>query len=65
MLKYKIILFWSEADQVLLAEVPALAGCLADGATPSAALERIETVAQEWLETARELGRPVPEPCGA
>ena len=45
LLKYGMIIYWSKADQVFLAEVPALAGCLADGATPSAAVEQVEIVA--------------------
>ena len=28
------------------------------------ALENVETVIQEWIETARELGRSIPEPRG-
>ena len=64
LLKYGMVIYWSEADQAFLAEVPELAGCMADGATPAAALQNIDEVAREWLETARELGRPIPEPRG-
>ena len=64
MTKYEIILYWSEDDQAFIAEVPELAGCAADGSTRHEALANVETVIAEWLETARELGRPVPEPKG-
>jgi predicted RNase H-like HicB family nuclease len=64
MTKYEIILYWSDEDQAFLAEVPELAGCTADGATRQEALANVETVIAEWLETARELGRPIPEPKG-
>ena len=60
----EIILHWSEADQAFIAEVPELAGCAADGVTYQAALSNIEVVIAEWIETARELGRPIPEPRG-
>ncbi len=64
MTKYEIILYWSEEDSAFLAEVPELPGCAADGATRQEALASVETVIQEWIETARDLGRPIPEPKG-
>jgi predicted RNase H-like HicB family nuclease len=64
MTKYEIILYWSEEDQAFVAEVPELAGCVADGSTRQEALGNAETVIAEWIETAKELGRPIPEPKG-
>ncbi|MBI5086945.1 MAG: type II toxin-antitoxin system HicB family antitoxin [Acidobacteria bacterium] len=64
MTKYEIILYWSEEDQAFIAEVPELAGCAADGPTRAEALANIEVVIAEWIETAIELGRPIPEPKG-
>ena len=64
MTKYEIILNWSSEDQAFIAEVPELAGCAADGSTRQEALASAERVIAEWLETARELGRAVPEPKG-
>ncbi len=64
MTKYEIILYWSDEDAAFIAEVPELPGCAADGSTRQEALANVETVISEWLETARELGRPVPEPKG-
>ena len=63
MTKYEIILYWSDEDGAFIAEVPELAGCAA-GATRQEALANAETVIAEWIETARELGRPIPEPKG-
>lgn len=63
-MKYEIILYWSEDDNAYIAEVPELAGCMADGSTAAQALRNVEQVAQEWIETAQELGRPVPVPRG-
>lgn len=64
MYKYEIILYWSEDDGAYLAEVPELPGCMADGPTMHEALENAEAVITEWIDTAKELGRPVPEPRG-
>ena len=64
MSKYEVIIYWSEDDNAFVAEVPELAGCMADGPTYQEALANAETVIQEWLETARELGRAIPEPRG-
>ena len=64
MIRYEIILCWSEEDHAFIAEVPELPGCMADGATYQEALANVEVVIQEWIETARELGRPIPEPKG-
>ncbi len=64
MVRYEIIIYWSEEDQAFLAEVPKLPGCAADGATYEEALRNVETIVSEWLDTARDLGRPIPEPKG-
>jgi predicted RNase H-like HicB family nuclease len=64
MTKYEIILYWSDDDGAFIAEVPELPGCIADGPSRQEALANVEIVISEWLETARELGRPVPEPKG-
>ena len=61
---YEIILYWSQEDQAFIAEVPELAGCAADGATYQEALSNVQVVIREWIETAEELGRPIPVPRG-
>lgn len=60
-MKYGIILYWSEEGGTYIAEVPELAKCMADGSTAREALHNVEQIAQNWIETARELGREVPE----
>ena len=62
MLRYEIILYWSQEDKAFIAEVPELPGCAADGETYREALENVEVIMQEWIETAKELGRAIPEP---
>ena len=64
MSKYEVIIYWSEEDEAYVAEVPELPGCMADGATYQEALANAETIIHEWIETATELGRPIPEPKG-
>lgn len=64
MSKYEVILYWSEADNAYIAEVPELAGCMADGESMMDALRNAETVIAEWIETAKELGREIPAPKG-
>jgi predicted RNase H-like HicB family nuclease len=63
-IQYEIILYWGKVDQAFIAEVPELPGCAADGATYQEALANVEVVIQEWIDTARELGRSIPEPRG-
>jgi len=62
--KYEIIIYWSEEDQAFLAEVPELPGCMADGQSRQEALANAEVVIRQWVETAKELGRPIPTPKG-
>ncbi len=64
MSKYEIIIYWSNEDQAFIAEVPELSGCAADGASYGEALANAEVVIAEWIETAEELGRPIPQPKG-
>jgi predicted RNase H-like HicB family nuclease len=63
-LRYEIIIYWSNDDSAFIAEVPELPGCMADGESYHAAISNAEVMIREWIETARELGRPVPEPRG-
>jgi predicted RNase H-like HicB family nuclease len=64
MSKYEVIIYWSEDDEAYVAEVPELPGCMADGSSYQNALANAEIVIQEWIDTATELGRPIPEPKG-
>lgn len=63
-LRYDVIIYWSIEDEAFMAEMPELAGCMADGATPQEALANIQVIAAEWIETAVQLGREIPEPRG-
>jgi predicted RNase H-like HicB family nuclease len=64
MSKYEIIIYWSKEDNAFVAEVPELAGCMADGSTYQEALANAEIIIQEWIETAHDIGREIPEPRG-
>ena len=63
-MNYEVIIYWSEEDQAFIAEVPELPGCLADGKTYESALKNVRQISREWLQTAKELGRPIPEAKG-
>ena len=60
--KYEIIIYWSEEDEAFIAEVPELAGCTADGSTYYEALQNVDVIIEEWIETTKNLGRPIPKP---
>lgn len=62
--RYELIIYWSAEDTAFIAEVPELSGCAADGATYAEAVANVQTVIDEWIETARNLGREIPEPRG-
>ena len=64
MAKYEMMIYWNEEDQAYIAEVPELAGCMADGNSYQEAVKNAERVIAEWIETAVELGRYIPEPKG-
>jgi predicted RNase H-like HicB family nuclease len=59
-----VIIFWSETDEVFIAEMPELSGCMAHGGTPDEALKEVNIMAEEWLELAQEEGWEIPEPKG-
>ncbi len=63
-MKYEVIIYWSLEDNTFIAEVPELPGCMADGSTKAKALAAADRVAREWIETATQLGRPIPVPRG-
>jgi predicted RNase H-like HicB family nuclease len=62
--RYEMVIYWSKPDQAFVVEVPELPGCMADGATYREAVAAAEVVIAEWIETAKELGREIPEPKG-
>lgn len=62
--KYEVIIYWSAEDSAYIAEVPELPGCMADGKTYQEALANVEVIIQEWIATAKELKRPIPQPKG-
>ncbi|MCK5771290.1 type II toxin-antitoxin system HicB family antitoxin [Algiphilus sp.] len=63
-IRYELIVYWSDPDQSFVVEVPELPGCMADGATYEDAVANARQVIAEWIDTARELGRTIPEPKG-
>ena len=63
-MRYKLIIYWSYADKSFIVEVPELPGCMADGATYEEAVTNAQIIIAEWIETARALNRPIPEPRG-
>jgi len=63
-IKYEMIIYWSDEDEAFLVEVPELPGCMADGETYEEAVNNAQQVIHEWIETARKLGREIPEPKG-
>ena len=62
--RYEVIIYWSADDNSFIAEVPELPGCASDGPTYEEALSSVKVIISEWIETAQQLGRPVPEPRG-
>ena len=64
MIKYEVIIYWSEEDQAFVAEAPELPGCATHGATQEAALANALDAIRLWIDTAKEFGDSVPEPKG-
>ncbi len=62
--KYEIVIYWSEEDNAFIAEVPELPGCMSDGESYNDALKNVQTIINEWIETAKKLGRKIPVPKG-
>lgn len=63
-MRYELIIHWSKADETIIVEVPELPGCMADGATYEEAVANAQLVVQEWIDTAKSLGRSIPQPRG-
>ena len=63
-MQYKVVIYWSPEDKAYIAKVPELAGCMADGATYFEALNNVQIIMEEWIQTALELGRSIPQPQG-
>ena len=63
-MRYELIIYWSKPDESFVVEVPELPGCMADGTTYEEAVANAQVVIAEWIETARSMGRAIPEPRG-
>jgi len=64
LIRYEMIIGWSHEDGAFIAEIPELPGCMADGSTYREAVDNAEVVIQHWIDTAKDLGRPIPQPKG-
>ncbi len=64
MVKYEIILCWSNEDEAFVTEMPELPGCMAHGSTQETALANAKLAIHPWIDTAKEFGDPIPEPKG-
>jgi predicted RNase H-like HicB family nuclease len=64
MYRYELIIYWSEDDERYLVEVPELPGCMADGITYEEAVQNAQQIILEWIETAENFGREIPQPKG-
>lgn len=62
MLKYEVVIFWSDEDELYVTYTPELPGCMAHGDTYGDALKNIIDAMDFWIETAREIGKPTPRP---
>jgi len=62
--RYEVIIYWNDEDEAFIAEVPELPGCAADGPSYQEALVNVQGIIEEWIETAQELGRSIPQPRG-
>ena len=62
--RYELVIYWSDEDKCFIAEVPELPGCMADGASYQDAVKNVEVIIEEWIATAQDLGRNIPEPVG-
>jgi len=60
--KFGVFIYWSTRDDAFVAEVPELPGCMAHGDSLQSALEHVQHAMDLLIDTARELGNPVPEP---
>ncbi|MDR0220319.1 MAG: type II toxin-antitoxin system HicB family antitoxin [Lachnospiraceae bacterium] len=62
MLKYSILIQYDDKDNIFVASVPELEGCMAHGSTQEEAIKEVGTAMRLWLETAAENGDAIPEP---
>ncbi len=62
--KYEIIIFWDNNDEIYIAEVPELPGCIAHGDSEESALKNVKDTIVLWITTAKETGDTIPEPKG-
>ena len=47
-MRYEILIYWSNDDEVFVAEVPELPGCMAHGDTHESALADVKEAMQLW-----------------
>ncbi|MCM1499279.1 MAG: type II toxin-antitoxin system HicB family antitoxin [Clostridium sp.] len=62
MSRYSVYMYYDEADQIYVASIPELQGCMAHGETREKALKEIEIAENLWLESAKDMNIEIPEP---
>lgn len=58
-MKFRVVIYRDE-EGMFIAEVPALPGCLSQGATRQEALANIREAAEGYLASLKQHGEPVP-----
>jgi predicted RNase H-like HicB family nuclease len=64
MSKYELIIYWGKEDNAFVVDVPELPGAMADGETYEEAVANAQVVVEEWIESAKSVGRSIPKPKG-
>ena len=59
---YEIQLTWDPEDEIYVATIPSIPGCMAHGVTKTEAIKSAQAAIELWIETARDDGIPIPEP---
>lgn len=62
MSKYSVLIQYDDIDQIYIASIPELQGCMAHGKTQEEAFKEVNIVRDMWIQTALEEGLPIPEP---
>ena len=60
-MKYRVTIEQDE-DGIFIAEVPALPGCITQGATRSEAIANVKEAIELYLESLKAHGDPIPPP---
>lgn len=61
-MEYSLFIQYDTEDEIYVASIPELSGCIAHGKTKEEAIKELDIAKELWIENAKAHNQPIPKP---